>query len=158
MTRVLAHVRSNVVAYLALFVALGGTSYAAIRVPAGSVGNRQLRNHAITPIKLDPGSIAGYVRDWAQIDSAGQIVASRPQAHLVTWIETGEFPGGIVSWGQAIPRSCFAVATTAAAAPATYASASVLSNGSMPGRFVGAQILLSAPATDVSVAVICSQP
>ena len=158
MSRALNHLRSNAIAYVALFVALGGTSYAAIGLPAGSVGTRQLKNDSVTPAKLDSGSIAGYVRDWAQIDGAGQIVASRPQAHLVTWIETGQFPGGIVSWGQAIPRSCFAVANTAAAAPATYASASVLSSGSMRGRFVGTQILLSAPGTDVSVAVICPQP
>ena len=54
MTRVLNHLRSNVVAYLALFVALGGTSYAAISLPAGSVGNRQLKNHSISPIKFEP--------------------------------------------------------------------------------------------------------
>ena len=65
MSRVFNHFRSNVVAYVALFVALGGTSYAAVNLPAGSVGNRQLKNHSVTPIKLDPGSIAGYVRDWA---------------------------------------------------------------------------------------------
>ena len=35
--------RHNVVAYLALFVALGGTSYAAIRLPANSVGARQIK-------------------------------------------------------------------------------------------------------------------
>ncbi len=99
MTRVLNHLRSNVVAYLALFVALGGTSYAAISLPAGSVGNRQLKNHSISPIKFDRGSIAGYVRDWAEIDPSGQLVASRPNAHLVGWGETGAFPGGIVNWG-----------------------------------------------------------
>ena len=65
MNAAVTHLRKNVVAYVALFVALGGTSYAAVSLPAGSVGNRQLKNHSITPIKLDPGSIAGYVRDWA---------------------------------------------------------------------------------------------
>ena len=85
MSRVLNHLRSNVVAYVALFVALGGTSYAAISLPAGSVGNRQLKNHSITPVKLDRGSIAGYVRDWAEIDPSGQLVASQPHAHLVGW-------------------------------------------------------------------------
>ena len=30
-----SHLRSNMVAYIALFVALGGTSYAAINLPAG---------------------------------------------------------------------------------------------------------------------------
>ena len=39
----LRHLRRNAVAYLALFVALRGTSYAAIRLPASSVGTEQLR-------------------------------------------------------------------------------------------------------------------
>jgi hypothetical protein len=157
MSRVLNHLRSNTIAYLALFVALGGTSYAAVNLPAGSVGNRQLKNHSITPNKLNPGSIAGYVRDWAQIDPTGQITASQPRAHLVSWIEAGSFPGGIVSWSQAIPRSCFAIASAGAGAPLTYAGATVLS-GAKPGRFVGAQVLLSAPMTAVTVAVICPEP
>ena len=55
MNAALTHLRKNVVAYVALFVALGGTSYAAVSLPAGSVGNRQLKNHSITPIKLKPG-------------------------------------------------------------------------------------------------------
>ena len=36
MTRILNHARGNLVAYIALFVALGGTSYAAFGLPAGS--------------------------------------------------------------------------------------------------------------------------
>lgn len=38
---------ANVVATLALFVGLGGASYAAITLPAGSVGARQLRAGAV---------------------------------------------------------------------------------------------------------------
>jgi hypothetical protein len=43
---------ANVVATLALFVSLGGGAYAAITLPAGSVGTRQLKNQAVTPAKL----------------------------------------------------------------------------------------------------------
>jgi hypothetical protein len=150
------HLRKNVVAYIALFVALGGTSYAAVSLPAGSVGTRQLKDHSITPSKFDTGSIAGYVRDWAMVDPSGQLVASRPHAHLVGWGETGEFPGGIVSWSRAIPRSCVAIASTDALPPLASAGASIIS-GSKAEPFVGAEVLLSAP-TEVTVAVICPQP
>ncbi len=111
MTRFLHHLRSNLVAYLALFVALGGTSYAAFRLPAGSVGTRQLKNYSISPIKFARSQIAGYVRDWATVDTAGQVAASRPHAHLVRWNEQPGHhrPGGLISWGQPIPRSCFAL-------------------------------------------------
>jgi hypothetical protein len=43
---------ANVVATLALFVALGGVSYAAVELPARSVGRRQLRRGAVTPEAL----------------------------------------------------------------------------------------------------------
>ena len=70
MNRLLQHIRSNAVAYVALFVALGGTSYAALKLPANSVGNRQIKNHSITPNKLDPSKIGAVVRYWAVLDSA----------------------------------------------------------------------------------------
>jgi hypothetical protein len=43
---------ANVVATLALFIALGGASYAAIELPAHSVGANQLREGAVTPDAL----------------------------------------------------------------------------------------------------------
>src|ERR1700761_3328619 len=111
MTKLLGHIKSNVVAYIALFVALGGTSYAAVRLPAGSVGNRQLKNHSVTPIKFSQSPIAGYVRAWAEIGSQGQILASRPGAHLIGW-QTAD--GGLLQWDQPMPSDCFALATTSA--------------------------------------------
>jgi hypothetical protein len=47
-----------VVAYLALFVALGGSSYAAVRLSAHSVGSRELKRAAVTPTKLNPKTLA----------------------------------------------------------------------------------------------------
>ena len=41
-----------VVASVALFVALGGASYAALSMPANSVGSKQLRNGAVTSGKI----------------------------------------------------------------------------------------------------------
>ena len=39
----------------AVFIALGGGAYAAFRLPANSVGTSQLKRHAVTRSKLDPG-------------------------------------------------------------------------------------------------------
>ena len=47
-----------VVACIALAVALGGTSYAAITLPKNSVGTIQLRANSITPAKLQKNSVA----------------------------------------------------------------------------------------------------
>lgn len=47
-----------VVALLALFVALAGTSYAAVSLPKNSVGARQLKKGAVTPPKVAKTTIA----------------------------------------------------------------------------------------------------
>jgi hypothetical protein len=50
--RLAHHLGSNAVAYLAIFVALGGTSYAAITIPNNSVGNKQLKKDAVDTKKV----------------------------------------------------------------------------------------------------------
>jgi hypothetical protein len=49
--------RKNPIAYLALFLALGGTSYAAVELPANSVGARQLRNGSVNNAKVKAHSL-----------------------------------------------------------------------------------------------------
>jgi hypothetical protein len=43
---------ANVIACVALFVALGGVGYAALKLPKESVGTEQLKQAAVTPAKL----------------------------------------------------------------------------------------------------------
>lgn len=47
LARFRSHLMGNAVAYLALFVALGGTSYAVARLPANSVGAAQITRNAV---------------------------------------------------------------------------------------------------------------
>jgi hypothetical protein len=54
-----AHLRTNVVGYVALFVALSGTAVAATRLPANSVGTRQLQNGAVTGKKVARSTLTG---------------------------------------------------------------------------------------------------
>jgi hypothetical protein len=48
---------ANVIACLALFIALGGTGYAAFKLPRRSVGTRQLKAGAVTTSKVKRGAI-----------------------------------------------------------------------------------------------------
>ena len=48
-----------VVAVVALAVALGGTSYAAIRLPKNSVSSKQLKKGAVTRDKIGNGAVTG---------------------------------------------------------------------------------------------------
>jgi hypothetical protein len=46
-----------VVAFVALLVALGGTSYAAFTLPKNSVGSKQLKKNAVTTSKIKNGAV-----------------------------------------------------------------------------------------------------
>lgn len=50
---------ANVVASLALFIALGGVSYAAITLPKNSVGSKQIKASAVTGVKVKNSSLTG---------------------------------------------------------------------------------------------------
>ncbi|HEY3021432.1 MAG TPA: collagen-like protein, partial [Solirubrobacteraceae bacterium] len=58
---------ANVMATLAVFVALGGSSYAALKLPRNSVGAKQLRKNAVTGVKVKDSSLSA--KDFA----AGQL-------------------------------------------------------------------------------------
>lgn len=50
---------ANVMATVAVFIALGGSAYAATELKPNSVGTKQLKNGAVTGEKLQDGSITG---------------------------------------------------------------------------------------------------
>jgi hypothetical protein len=57
MRTVIDSVRRQPIAVLALFIALGGTSYAAVELPKNSVGAPQIRQAAVTPGKVAPATV-----------------------------------------------------------------------------------------------------
>jgi hypothetical protein len=67
----LLHLRRNAVAYLALFIALSGTSYAAVKLPANSIKSKQLGKNAVTSTKVKDGSL--LARDF----KAGELPAGK---------------------------------------------------------------------------------
>jgi hypothetical protein len=71
---------ANVAATLALFISLGGASYAAIALPANSVGASQLRSGSVTPRSLAfPLAVRGITDEKAQGLAKGQCNSpSRP--------------------------------------------------------------------------------
>ncbi len=106
MRKLIGHIRGNAIGYLALFVALGGTGYAAISIPRGSVGTRQLRNHAVTPVKLGKG-IAGSVRAWAIVAPTGKLIAGGGRPRVLVSVPGGSYT---IEWGVPIPKTCGTVA------------------------------------------------
>ena len=59
LSRLRAHLTyANVVATIAVFIALGGSSYAALKLPKNSVGSEQLKPNSITSAKVKGGSLS----------------------------------------------------------------------------------------------------
>ena len=146
MNKLLRHVRSNAIAYVALFVALGGTGYAALRLPANSVGSRQIKNGAITPVKIDRHLITGSVRAWAEVSSSGRVLAGEGGPTAVARTGADSLGQYLVTWKTAPFARCAAVG--GAAAPGF----SALTPGS-----VVAQIQPPAGSTEVQVNVYNTQ-
>lgn len=58
-TSSLNYIRQNAVAFLALFIALSGTAFAAVNLPRNSVGNKQLKKNAVTGKKVKRNTLTG---------------------------------------------------------------------------------------------------
>ena len=56
-----------VVSFLALFVALGGVGWAALRLPPHSVGNAKLRPNSVSASKIIPGAVGAREVDPSQV-------------------------------------------------------------------------------------------
>ncbi len=96
---------ANVMATIAVFIALGGVSYAATRVPKNSVGTAQLRNGAVTGSKIQNVSITrskldlqrlGAVPAAEHAESAGSATradtaSSATHADTARYAETANF-------------------------------------------------------------------
>lgn len=65
---------ANVMATVAVFIALGGASYAAFKLPKNSVGTKQIKKEAVTPSKIKRGTLTGR-----QIDAStlGKVPAAQ---------------------------------------------------------------------------------
>jgi hypothetical protein len=50
---------ANVMATIAVFIALGGASFAALKLPKNSVGTKQLKKEAVTRGKVKKGTLTG---------------------------------------------------------------------------------------------------
>jgi hypothetical protein len=63
---------ANIVASIALFVALGGGAYAAIKLPAGSVGTKQIRKDAVRSAQVRARSLLASDFKLGQLPKGAQ--------------------------------------------------------------------------------------
>jgi hypothetical protein len=83
MTRLRLHAPSHatVVAYVALFLALGGTTYAAVALPSNSVGTKQLQSSAVTGAKVKANTLTGK---QIKESTLGQVPSAKSASHAAS--------------------------------------------------------------------------
>jgi hypothetical protein len=157
LSRVIRHANANAIAYVALSISLlslAGASYAALELPAGSVGGAQIRNHTITPVKFSTRGIAGSVRHWASVSENGRVTVTSSSAHSTR-------AGNIVTvnWGDRFSDRCIALTTVHAFGDVGVGSveASIPPHGSAPTSVAvtGSNATGQPAAQPFYVAVIC---
>ena len=93
LSRVIVHVRHNVIAYLALGCSLLGDWPAALTPPSHfpptAWVSKQIRNNSITPAKFNHSSIGGTILHWAQVDATGRIVSGSHGAREIAPLNNG---------------------------------------------------------------------
>lgn len=115
---------ASVMATIAVFIALGGTSYAALKLPRNSVGNTQLKANAVTSAKIRNASIRRVdLAPNARTGTRGPRGAAGPAG-----------PRGPIGGGNAIVR--VREESAARPAPAAGSYVNVVSAALPAGRWV----------------------
>jgi hypothetical protein len=137
-----AFARRNAIALAALFVALGGTSYAAFRVPINSVGSAQIRNGAINSGKLTLGN-KNYLRLGFGAPAAA--ILAKPALAGSTNVNPNTSPGVALNvnnntWNQAANTADLVFGVASVTVPSACTSASV-------DAYVGSELVASGKIT-----------
>jgi len=105
LNKVIQHIRGSAVGYLALFVALGGTSYAAL-----TISGSQIRNRTIDAIKLNPKTISASIQAWVIVQAGTDDAKSSASSSRVRVSSTGN--GESITWPhRRFGRNCMASVT-----------------------------------------------
>jgi hypothetical protein len=147
---------ANLIGTLALFVALGGTSYAVSQLPTNSVGTKQIRSNAVTGAKVKDGTLTAddFSAKTNLQGAAGQPGATGPVGATGARGATG-VTGPAGEAGSAGPVG----ATGAAGADGTaVAYGYVFSGGTVYGGPGSAHNLSSADITHPTIGVYCFRP
>jgi hypothetical protein len=129
---VIQHLRRHLIAYLALFVALGGTSYAAFKLPKNTVGSKQIKNNAVTGSKVKNGSLTKADLKRGEIPAAFAGVLPSARSLRGTWAVSGGSDGNPTTVSGAVS---FGVVLASAPAP-TFVADGDSPSASCPGSVV----------------------
>ncbi len=103
---------ANVMATIAVFIAIGGSAYAATQLKKNSVGTKQIKNQAVTAAKIKNGAITG-----AQVKN-GSLTGTQINASTLGSVPSATTATHAVNAGSSTSATHADSATTAATAEA----------------------------------------
>jgi hypothetical protein len=170
MRRLIRHANQHSIGYVALVfsvLALGGASYAAVNIPDhsigtnkiknGSVGEKQLKNKSIDPVKWDPTYVTSFVRRWANVDATGKYLSGAPHGSSTQQVA---HPGVYeLTWGDAFKGFCAPVVSvdSLTSSNSGFANANIQTQANnATAVFVHTYDATGKPANEpFSIAIIC---
>ena len=136
-SRLIKHVEGNVVGYLALFVALGGTTYAATTAPKNSVVTKSIKKGAVTNAKLAKSAVTSAKVKDGSLTAADIDVSTLPKLTAVPHATTADSATRATTADSATKATTADTATkaTTAESAASAANADTL-GGAAPADFL----------------------
>lgn len=125
----LNYTRQNAIAFLALFVALSGTAFAATKLPSNSVGTKQLKKSAVTGVKVKKNTLTGTQINESKlkrVPDASKLGGLLPSAFLPaggTAVNADKLDGidsAVFGTAYTVPGSVFAPRDTASGTSKAY--------------------------------------
>jgi hypothetical protein len=145
---------SLVISFVALFVALGGASYAAINLPANSVGNAQLQNGSVGNWKLKANAV-GTRKIINGSVGAKQVNSDQVQLRVGTTCAAGAVkaisPSGSVTCTPTLPNE---VGTSASAVTLGTSATQVATQALAAGS---SYLILAYPHAVISTTAVAAQ-
>jgi hypothetical protein len=142
---------ATVIASVALFVALGGTGYAAFSLPKNSVGSKQLKNNAVTTGKLKNGAVTA-----GKINASGLTVPNALHANSATTATTAITAITAITATNAT-NATNAITATNATTAATATGQGTLASGKTEIGIVGG-VFQNGPTVSSPLAVTATFP
>ena len=137
---------SMVISVIALFIALGGVGWAAVALPANSVGTAQLQNASVTNHKILNGAVGNFKLAFGAVGprkiengavGTNQIDANQVQARVTGTCSAGAIASinnaGKVQCVSAPPQE-FGTSTTTAVTVPSGTTATPITTKSLPGN------------------------
>lgn len=149
-----------IVACIALFVALGGTSYAVTALPRDSVGTVQLKDGAVSVGKLQNGSVSAAKIGTDAVGKRqlrnGSVLGAKIADNAITGakvrdgsLEAADFKAGQLPEGPRGPAGATGATGAAGAAGTALAYASITTDPSLNTTFSSGVVGVTRPVTGV---------